>query len=228
MKSQRDRLRTVTVEALFCALAYVATFVLHIAGIGGFLTFDVKDMIIATAALAFGPTSGIIISLAVALLEMLTVSSTGVLGALMNFASSAVFSASAGIIYNRIPKIKKTFAGAVCAMAASVLSGTLTMLLMNIIITPIYLGTDVKEVLTLIPTLLLPFNLVKCLLNATLVMMVYKPVSILLKRCRITTGMKDEKYITAKTVAVLIVGAVICAFCVTVLIGYMNGKFKLI
>ena len=76
--------------ALLCALAYICEFVFRIKV--SFLTFDAKDAIIAIGALAFGPVSGVAMSLVVALLELVTVSETGFYGFLMNFLSSAVFS----------------------------------------------------------------------------------------------------------------------------------------
>ena len=39
MKRSSASLRRLTVTAMFCALAYVAVLVIHISGIGGFLTF---------------------------------------------------------------------------------------------------------------------------------------------------------------------------------------------
>ena len=83
--------------AMFAALAYSVTFVFRIPVM--FLTFDAKDAIIIIASLIYGPVSGIIISLTVALIELITISGTGVYGFIMNFASSAVFSAVAALVY---------------------------------------------------------------------------------------------------------------------------------
>ena len=94
--STAERVKKLTCLALFVALAYVTMFVFRIKV--GFLTFDAKDAIITVAAISFGPLSGVLISLAVALLEMVTVSDTLIYGFLMNFLSSATFSATAALL----------------------------------------------------------------------------------------------------------------------------------
>ena len=103
MKKNSSKLyiKKIVVMALFCAMAYVTCFFLRISGIGGFLSFEIKDTIIALAAMLFGPLAGVAISFVVALMEMISFSGTGPIGALMNFVSSAVFSACAGAVYIR-------------------------------------------------------------------------------------------------------------------------------
>ena len=71
--------------AMFAALAYGVTFVFRIPVM--FLTFDAKDTLITIASLIYGPVSGIVLSLLVALIELITISGTGVYGFIMNFAS---------------------------------------------------------------------------------------------------------------------------------------------
>ena len=48
--------------------------------------------------------------------------------------------------------------------------------LVNLLITPIYTGFPRAQVAGMIPTLLLPFNLVKGTINAALVLILYKPI----------------------------------------------------
>lgn len=57
-RKYNERMRLLTLTAMFCAIAYVVMFVLKISGIGGFLTFDVKDAIIAAAAMLLGTCGG--------------------------------------------------------------------------------------------------------------------------------------------------------------------------
>jgi hypothetical protein len=49
-------------------------------------------------------------------------------------------------------------------------------------VTPHDIGGSVADVATMIPKILLPFNLVKATLNAALVLLLYKPLSKTLKR----------------------------------------------
>lgn len=220
----------IVVRALFCAIAYLLMFVLRISGIGGFLTFDAKDAVIVVAAMIFGPLTGIGISLTVALLEMLTVSGTGFWGFLMNFVSSAVFSSVASLIYNKMPKIKKKITGACAGLGLGVVLTVCVMVVMNLIITPIYTKMPTSAIAAMILPLLLPFNLIKTVLNASLVMLIYKPVSSALKRSgliRADEGASGIK-LNGVTLAVLIVSLTVAAVCAVLLVYALGGKFNLI
>lgn len=216
---------------MFCALAYVVMFVLKISGIGGFLTFDVKDAIIATASMLLGPAAGMIISFVVALLEMVTVSETGPWGAIMNFISSAIFAATASAIYNYAPKLKKTVVGAWLGLGTSVIGTVLVMVAMNLLITPIYTNMQTSTVAEMILPLLMPFNLIKCVLNSALVMIIYKPVSMILKRSGFLssgTGGKNEPYFSRLSLIIFIVSAVIAAICIILLIKVFGGQINIL
>lgn len=219
-------LRRYVALAMFTALAYASLFVLRIGGIGGFLTFDVKDAIIASAAMMFGPQYGVLISFIVALVEMISVSGTGPWGALMNFCGSAVFAAVGSLIYRYMPRIKRRMTGAVVGLFASVLSMTVVMLLLNLIITPIYMNVSLDVVKGLIFPLLLPFNLVKALLNAAVVLVIYKPVSTALKNIRALDGGAEKLSFNKKTLALTVAAAVVIIGCVLFLVFALNGQFE--
>ena len=121
----------------------------------------------------------------------------------MNFVSSAVFSFTAAIIY----KYRRSLNGAIVGLFVSVLVTVGAMAVMNILITPIYMKVPRDAVLGLLPTLLLPFNLAKALMNAAITMLIYKPVSIALKRARLIDGKVDTRF-TRKSVVMLALGAV--------------------
>ncbi len=179
MKSRKYDIRKLTVIAMFSALAYVSMFVFHFPVY--FLTFDPKDAVITIGAMFFGPLSGILMSAVVALAELATVSDTGPYGLIMNFISSATFSFVAPLVY----KYRRKLSGAVIGLLCSVLAVTSVMMVANLLITPYYMGVTVGEVLQLIPTLLLPFNLAKSLLNAGLVLLLYKPTTTALRAVKL-------------------------------------------
>ena len=168
--------------SMFCALAYGATFVFRIPVM--FLTFDAKDTIITIAALMYGPVSGVAISFVTALLELITISGTGVYGFIMNFASSAAFSATAALIY----KYKRNASGAIISFYAASIVMVTVMMLLNMFVTPYYMGVTTETVIELIPTLFLPFNFAKALLNSALAMMLYKPVTVAMRRAGLLKG----------------------------------------
>lgn len=174
MKSQKEKTKKLVAVAMFCALAFVLTYV-KIPVL--FLSLEVKDSVIVLATLLFGPISGLVIAVVVPLLELLTHSSTGIYGFVMNVLSSVTFSMVAGLIY----KYKKSFYGAIVGLVTGVMSVTAVMLLANLLITPYYMGVSMQEVAALIPKVLLPFNLVKATLNGAIVLLLYKPLSNVLK-----------------------------------------------
>lgn len=223
-----QKVSRMVVIAMFCAIAYLVMFVLRISGIGGFLTFDMKDAIITVAAMLFGPLVGVGISFAVALLEMVTVSGTGHWGALMNFLSSAAFSATAATVYNHFPRVKKKLSGACLGLGGSIVITVLMMLGMNLIITPIYTHMPVSAIASMILPILLPFNLIKTVLNASLVMLLYKPISTTLRRSGLV-GKKEEGAslrFTRRTLLIFLVSAAIAAVCISLLILELGGQFS--
>lgn len=168
-------IRRMVMIAMFTAMAYVVMLVIHIKV--GFLTMDVKDAIIALCGLYFGPLAALLIAVIVPVLELAT-SDTGVYGLIMNILGSVAFSVTVSLFY----KWKKTLWGAIAGLASGVAVMIAIMLLANLFITPYYMGTTMSVVRDMIPTLLLPFNLLKGLLNAGAVLLLYKPLSRALRK----------------------------------------------
>lgn len=160
---------------MFCALAFVLTYI-KIPVL--FLSLEVKDAVIVLCTLLFGPLSGLFIAVLVPFLEMVTHSSTGVYGFLMNLLSSVTFSMVTGLIY----KYKKSFYGAIVGLLSGVFAVTAVMMIANLLITPYYMGATMQDVAALIPKVLLPFNFLKATLNGAIVLLLYKPLSTVLKR----------------------------------------------
>ena len=207
-----EKIKRMVFVALFAALAYASTMIIHPKVM--FLTFDVKDSVITLAAMAFGPVSGVVISFLAALIEFVTISETGIYGFIMNFCGSAVFSVTASLIY----KYKKTLWGGIIGLVAAVFAMTAAMLLANIVVTPFFMKTSTEEVMKLLPTVLLPFNFLKALANAGLVIGFYKPVSNALKAVGAIKRKEDEKLKFDKiTLLLLLCAAVVSAVSVIVM-----------
>ena len=162
--------------AMFAAMAYVAMLVIHIKV--SFLTLDVKDAVVTLCGLYFGPLSALFISVLVPLIEFATVSDTGLYGLIMNILGSVSFSVTASLIY----RWKKSFFGAILALTSAAFVMTGVMMLANLIVTPYFMGVDVTTVRGMIPTLLLPFNLLKAIINVGLVLLLYKHLSTALRK----------------------------------------------
>jgi riboflavin transporter FmnP len=166
-------------------------------------------------------------TLLVPLLELPT-SETGVYGLIMNILSSTTFVVVASVIY----KFKKTLLGAILALCAAALSMTAVMMLANLFITPYYMGVEQTMVVGLIPTLLLPFNAVKAVLNAALTLCLYKPVTRVLKKSGFTRGGASE-YVAAeragslRSVLVLVISGAIAVAALLVIFLVLGGKIAI-
>ena len=178
--SAQDKILRMVMVALFCALSYAVTLLFRINVT--FLTFDIKDCMITIGGLLFGPWASVSISAVTALLEGITVGDTGFYGLLMDFVSSASFAVVASAIYH----YRRDLLGAVIGLVSAIFCMTAIMLGMNLLIVPLYTpGVDVATVAKMLPTLILPFNLTKAVMNAALVLILYKPVATALRYARV-------------------------------------------
>ena len=119
-----------------------------------------------------------------------------------------------GLIY----RYKKSLTGAIIGLLTGVFAVTAVMLLANLFITPYYLGGTVEDVARMIPRTLLPFNLVKAVLNAAIVLLFYKPLSKMLKKMRVLRAERapdftasEERSGTMRTVIISAAAATVIA-----------------
>lgn len=183
MQKQRSTTVTLTLASLFSALAYLTVFILRIPFVPavGFLKYEAKDAVLALEALILGPVPSVLSSLVISLIEMVTISDTGIIGAVMNFLSSMAFVLPVGIIY----RYKRNIVGAVAGLSLSVISETVVMLLWNYLISPMYMGISREAIAELLLPGFLPFNLIKSLINASITFLLYKPVIGVLRKANL-------------------------------------------
>lgn len=214
------KIKRLTAVAMFCALAYVCMLFIKIPV--QFLTLDVKDSLIILCSLLFGPISGVSVAIVVPFLELITISGTGVYGFIMNVLSSVVFSSVAGLIYY----YRKSMLGAIVGLVTGVCAVTAVMLLANLLITPYYLGGSPKDVAAMIPTVLLPFNLVKATLNAAIVLLLYKPISTVLKKMGFLKSSTSQSQSSLKSPlrSVIVTSAAIVIIAISLLVVFFVLK----
>jgi len=169
--------KKITVIAMFCAIAYVIVVFVRIPVVM-FLKYEPKDVIITIGAFMMGPFTGFVISLIVSLVEMFTISDTGVIGFLMNVIATCAFTCTAAFIYKK----NHTMKGAALGLFAGLVVMTLSMLLWNYLITPLYLGVSRSDVVKILVPAILPFNLLKAGINMALTILLYKPVVTALRK----------------------------------------------
>lgn len=222
MNKNNNRTFKIVGVAAFIAIAYISSFLFPIKV--QFLTMDIKDAFITIGALYFGPFAGVIISLAVSLLEFLFSSNTGVYGFIMNFLGSAVFSAVASLIY----MYKKKLANAIIGLICAVFSMTVIMLAANLIITPLFMaskGMTKQAIEEMIVPLLLPFNLFKGVLNAALVMVLYKPLTYALRKTRISGDSQSVKALNKNSIIITLLALLIIAAALAFIFIKLGGVF---
>ena len=178
--------RMIAGVGIFSALAAVVSFLTSFLKIG-FLSIDVGDVVIVIASFIYGPVAGVAVSLISAAASFLY-SGTGFWGFIMDFASSAAFVFVASFIYSR----KRSFKSAIIGIGVSVITTTAFMIPMNILITPLYTKAPTEYVISLIPTLLLPFNFAKTLLNGAAALVIYKPLVRAMRAARLAPPSKSE------------------------------------
>lgn len=183
--------KKIVMTGMFSALAYALTCLGNLIPIkvAGFLDYDPKDIIIVIAGFILGPVPTIIISVITALLELISISGTGPIGFLMNVISSCAFALPASVIYHK----KRTFSGAIIGLCTGVLSMAVIMVLWNYLITPLYMNVARSVVAGMLLSVFLPFNLIKGALNASLAMLLYKPVVKAMRGARLLEGSQGKK-----------------------------------
>ena len=182
-RSKPIKARDLTILALLAAVAYVVMYLSKLIPVNvlGFLNFDLKDVIICIAGFLFGPLAAAGISLVVSLIEMVTISSTGLWGLLMNVLSTCAFVCTAALIYQR----KKTIRNAILGLVAGIVLMAVVMLLWNYLITPIYMKAPREQIVGLLIPIFLPFNLIKGGINAALTVLLYKPIVNALRKAKL-------------------------------------------
>ena len=178
-RTARMNTKVMVSMAMLTAIAYIVMLVSKLMPSVMFLDFDFKDVVICIAGFTFGPTSAAIIAILVAFIEMVTISTTGVIGFIMNALATCAFCCTASFIYKKMHTKK----GAVLGLACGVVCLVVVMLLWNYLITPLYMtGFSRADVAALLPTLFLPFNLAKGGMNMAATLLLYPPVVGALRR----------------------------------------------
>lgn len=208
----KNKTKNLTLTAMFCALAFTMTAVVRIPVVL-FLKYDPKDIIITLCGFILGPLSALAVSVISSLIEMVTISETGVIGCIMNIVSSCSFAFTAALIYKK----KKTLAGATIGLISGCAVMTAVMLVWNYCVTPIYMGYPREAVAQLLLPAFLPFNLLKSCLNAAFTFLLYKPVVTALRKTRLIP--KSTSKNTKINIPVIIGSVLVIATCVLVILS---------
>ena len=212
MKSQNTK--NLVLLAMLAAMAYAIVCLVRIPVVM-FLKYEPKDVIVTIGGFLLGPMASFIVSLVVSLLEMVTISETGPIGALMNLLSTCCFACTAALIYKRQRTISGAIAGLLIGSAAMVVA----MLLWNWLITPLYMGVTRAAVEGMLIPVFLPFNTLKAGLNSAFILGLYKPLVTALSR----TGLIPPRSGGSAKVGIYLFAAALLSACILCLLVF-QGK----
>jgi riboflavin transporter FmnP len=201
----------IAVIAMFTALAFVSVVVSKvIPNVAGFLSYEPKDSIIAIAGFIFGPLSSVLISVLVSFIEMVTISTSGPIGFLMNVIATCAFVLPATVVYKK----NRTRKGAFIGLCLGVIGMTICMLLWNYILTPLYMKVDRAVVVGMLVPVFLPFNLIKGGINAGITLLLYKPIVTALRKARLVEPSKEGSAKAGFNVGFFLVSLAVLVTCV--------------
>ena len=138
-----------------------------------FLLYDPGDIPILVAGFKFGPGLGLLLTAVVAVLFALITGQGGPWGVLMHFIATGSYVAVAGFIYQR----RRTQNGAIISLIVAPLFMTVIMAGANLLVTPLYMGVGREVVKGMLLPAIIPFNLLKGVINGAITLLVYKRIS---------------------------------------------------
>lgn len=174
--------RQLVTMALMCAIGTLLSFIEFplLPGVT-WLKFDASNMPAMVAGFAYGPAGGVAVGIITAIIHGLLMADFT--GALMNILVVTCFVLPAALIYKK----KRTYKFAIIGLVFSIIAGVIGSIIGNLLLTPSWLGVPFDAVVALIIPVLIPFNLLKGLLNSVITLIVYKSIS------NIITPKKDQK-----------------------------------
>ena len=192
--NQINKTRNIAVTAIFSAMSAVLMFwgSFSIPLVPSFLKIDLSSFPALIASFSMGPVYGVAVCLVTNLVNVLKTLTAGV-GELSNFILTAVFTATAGLVY----KYRKNRAGALIgSLVGALLMSGMSIVSNYYIIYPIYAKAMPMEAIlgayqailpsvdSLIEALLIfntPFTFFKGLLSVIITFLVYKKISPIIK-----------------------------------------------
>ena len=217
-----SKTRTLVTLALLSSIAYVLWAVGRVPVLSAgplTLRYDPKDIVIAFSGFIFGPMAAFAMSVVVSFVQMITLSETGPIGFVMNVISTCAFICPAAYIYNK----HKTLKSAVIGLAVGVVFMTAVMILWNYILTPIFMGVPRQAVVALLLPLFLPFNLISGGLNASVTLLLYKPLIKALRSAGMIPQREGGPAASKKgNLGVLLVAGLVLVSCILVVLIFQG------
>ena len=159
-------------SALFAAISILAVILIRIPLIPAapFLVYDMADIPVFLAAMLFGPWVGLAVLFVVCFVQAFLLGGDGWVGFLMHFVASGLMTFLISFFYRRRAGWKTLL----WSMTLAVVIATALMIPMNLIFTVHFLGSPRQVVIDMILPAIVPFNLLKGVLNCLLTAVVFR------------------------------------------------------
>lgn len=196
-KGEKFRINRITVVAMMSVLAWLLDYISPFYLIPHMYKVSVEELPCIIGAFAMGPLAGVIIEFVKVILNLITNGTqTAFIGEFANFMMGCCFILPASIIYFRNKKKKSAAVGLLAGIGVNVTAGVLLNLFL---ILPLYaslmFGGDINQIVakgseanssisslfTFFAWAVVPCNLIKTLSASIITILIYKPVSHLLK-----------------------------------------------
>ncbi len=191
--AQLWNVRVMTATAMLSAIAYILMFLdFSVPFMPSFIKMDLSELPALIGTFAYGPVCGVVICLIKNVIHLL-ITSTGGIGEVSNFLLGAAFVLPAGLIY----RMKKTKTRAlVGALTGVVFMGVFSIASNYFLVYPVYynfmpeevvLGAyqaiipGMKSILQCLVCFNFPFTVMKGMFSVLITMLIYKPLSPILK-----------------------------------------------
>ncbi|MCQ2554522.1 MAG: ECF transporter S component [Clostridia bacterium] len=181
MEKQKNTVK-IAKMGMLVAISVVLVSLIHVSLVPSvaFLEYDPADIPILLGTFAFGPLSGVVLTVVTSVIQGVTVSAhSGVYGIIMHIIATSVLCLVSGIVYNYGKK--KTKKHAIIGLILGTAAMVVTMIGANMLITPIFMGVPAGVVWSLMPGIML-FNFLKGGINSVVTFLVYKRVSAFLHK----------------------------------------------
>ncbi len=172
MKTSLATTQKLVILGLLAAISIVLVYFIHfpLIPMATFLEYDPADIPIIFGTLLYGPGAGLLLTLVVSVIQGLTVSAqSGIIGIVMHFVATGCFVLVCGLLYKKMRSTK----GLILSLAVSVVVWLVVMIVMNLILTPLFMGQPMQTVIEMLLPAIIPFNLLKAGINAVLAFLLY-------------------------------------------------------
>lgn len=169
-----QRVLRLALDGVLAALGVVLMLLIRVPLIPAapWMLYDGGDIPAMVGSLIVGPWHGLLILAVICIVQLVTPNSSGFYGLLMHFLASGVLVLLPAIVWKK----KQTQKSLIISLLLAAVLLTAVMVPLNLVITPLFLGVPVEEVVKMIVPILLPFNFIKGLINAAATYIVFRGI----------------------------------------------------